>query len=301
MTDEPRISRRTFLKAAALAPVAAAAGCTRDTPSPADIAQQEETAALEDIARALILTHPEGPLAGGKWLSELTLQNNGRRLVTIYSGTEQVDGLKALLARGHRFNIENPRTIDKKLQDWMLEGYKRQFPDMDFAMTDNLGSADLIILQTKLLPNTRRSQPLNPDEISTYKAYSFMSGAVGGKTHGVVLLNTDGNPKFGRRIANGDTKYVQAMFLNEIFNAIGVLDFQAMDRNKLKPATRKWLDEKEKAGGGIQAMDAYTITRSGGEHYDDEVKALDKIILKQLYQEEARIRGLAPQTKDRER
>ena len=68
------------------------------------------------------------------------------------------------------------------------------------------------------------------------------------------------------------------MILNEIFNGLGVNDFQKLDENKLSQPTRDWLTTHR------AHIDDYTITRSGGPRDDEHLKALDKVIVGKLFQ-----------------
>jgi hypothetical protein len=242
--------------------------------APAALADGAETAALGEIADALIQKGPDGVAYGARYYQSLPVTADGKRLIKIYM--QPYPREVALINRNLWYQLADAAPVGASLQQWVLEEYRGEFPQLSFEVTNDPAQATMFMLEARFVPNPQSGKQRATDNY--YKtAANSMNAKVGANLCALIHFNSIGNPWLRKAIDEGKSSVVRATILNELFNGFAVSDFQDLDAGKLSPATQAWLAAHR------TTIDDYTITRSGGPMEDVHLKALDHVIVEKLF------------------
>lgn len=280
-----------------LAAVAAACGEAPDSarheeaePEPA----LDRRAALEELAEALLYLDDEerGGYLGARFVASLDEGPGGEPLVRIFAGSPSMAcGASSVVEAavcGNRlgkgtFLFQTFRPVRPDLREIMVEVCNEQFEGLDFVLTDDPWEANVYALETTFVPNPRHADPMNAD--NNYSAYTMT--AKSDPPVSIIALNTGGSNDFTRAIEEGDPVQLEATFLNEMMNALGVMDLQNVDTTTLSRPNQVWGARLERDHGN-DALDRFTITDSNHSGPGNELLELDRMIVRRILEEAAR-------------
>lgn len=240
----------------------------------APIARANDAAALDAIAYALIQRGADGVPYGTLYYRALPQAGDGRKLVRIYPKPYARE--LALVNRSLWYRLVDAQPLSPTMQAWLLEVYRREFPQLQFEITDDPTQANLYTVEARFVPNPHsgKQRPAN----AYYKtAGNSMNASIHGRLSALIHFNSIGNPWMRTAIDREQGAVIRATMLNEFFNGLAVSDFQDLKPQTLNAEAQTWLTAHH------TTIDDYTITRSGGPRDDEHLKPLDRAILQQLF------------------
>ncbi len=107
----------------------------------------KEQAALYDLAQAHIERDTNGVALGAKWLAQLKIGEDGKRIA--YISPFPNARVTKLINSNTEFNISNPKRSDPKLDEHAGTAFSRTFHDIHFVVLQNpeeaIEKADIFI------------------------------------------------------------------------------------------------------------------------------------------------------------
>lgn len=232
-----------------------------------------DDAALHEIADALIQKGADGKAYGSLYYRSLPLTADGARVIRLY--TKPYARVVGLVRRSLWYELVDTQAVRPTVQQWALDVYAREFPQLRFELTDDAAQANLFMVEARFVPNTY-SGKVRPADTYYKVAANSMNASIGGRRSAIININSGGNPWLAKLIAADEGATVRATLLNEMFNGFSISDFQDLNVQALSPATQAWLAVHR------TSIDDYTITRSGGPREDEHLKPLDRLIAEKL-------------------
>jgi hypothetical protein len=174
------------------------------------------------------------------------------------------------------YQLDTPAPLRDQMVAWVLEVYRREFPQLAFEVTDDPANASMFMVEATFTPSATEAKRRAADAYLKTAANS-MNASINGRPAAIINFNSLGNPWLAQAIEKNQGAVVRATILNEFFNGFAVSDFQDLKPESLSQPTQAWLTQHR------ARIDDVTITRSGGPREDERLKSLDQKILHQLW------------------
>ena len=255
-------------------------------------ARRAQTAALEEIAEALLLVEEGGGTLGARFVASMDASADGEPLVRIYADSpapavaahELVGRLIGRNQGGVEFLFADTTAVRPDLQQVMLEVYREQFTGLDFVLTSDPTQANVFVFETTLVPNPQHFR----EAWEGRKIDAFTMSAVWDPPISIITLNTGDPEAFGETVAEGTRSKLEGVFLNEMMNALGTYDLQDLDFGLFSHSTQLWVARQEHDhGAGV--LDRFTITDSAAPVHSPELLEMDLMLVRRVLQEAARL------------
>lgn len=249
-----------------------------------------QAAALEEIAEALLFVEKRGGYLGARFVANLAKSAEGEPLVRIYAGSpapaiasnELVDRVIGRNQGGVHFLFSDTHSLRPDLQRMLVALCREQFSGLDFELTRDPARANVFIFETTLALNPQR--PRSGEEGREYDAYTMAASSDPPIT--IIALNTGDPQAFGATVAGENRDQIEGVLLNEMINALGTYDLQALDFASFSEATQRWGAMMERDYGAA-FLDSFTITDSGSREHSPELLEMDLMVVERILEEAA--------------